>query len=174
MRLEDIILEIIINIHKINMIEEIHKITINKDILLVILMMRNKEKETINKAIIINIKVLMDTKSILLWEISKKDNNKDKETVGGVEMINGSIKCLGSSNHSSIIDTKNRWRPNSIEILEAVILLSNNNTLEDTCKKSFDNNSWEEPNKRYYSKNKGNNDKKEKKHRNNFKKIFKK
>lgn len=93
MRLEDIIQEIIINIHKINMIEEIHKIIINKDILLVILMKGSKEKVIINKATIISIKVLMDTKSIILWEISKIDNSKGKETMGGVEMINGSIKC---------------------------------------------------------------------------------
>ena len=66
MRLEDIIQEIIINIHKINMIEEIHKIIINKDILLVILMKGSKEKVIINKATIISIKVLMDTKSIIL------------------------------------------------------------------------------------------------------------
>jgi hypothetical protein len=66
MRLVDIIQEIIINIHKINMIEEIHKIIINKDILLVILMKGSKEKVIINKATIISIKVLMDTKSIIL------------------------------------------------------------------------------------------------------------
>lgn len=66
MRLVDIIQEIIINIHKINMIEEIHKIIINKDTLLVILMKGSKEKVIINKATIISIKVLMDTKSIIL------------------------------------------------------------------------------------------------------------
>ena len=74
------------------MIEEIHKI-INKDTLLVILMKGSKEKVIINKATIISIKVLMDTKSIILWEISKIDNSEGKETMGGVEMINGSIKC---------------------------------------------------------------------------------
>lgn len=48
------------------MIEEIHKIIINKDTLLVILMKGSKEKVIINKATIISIKVLMDTKSIIL------------------------------------------------------------------------------------------------------------
>ena len=66
MKLEDIIQEIIINIHKINMIEEIRKIIINKDILLVIIMNGHKEKVLINKASIISIKVLLDTKSIIL------------------------------------------------------------------------------------------------------------
>ncbi len=93
MKLEEIIQEIIINIHRINMIEVIRKIIIDKDIRLVILMKVSKGKELVNKASIINIKGLMDTKSIIQREIRKKDNIKGKEAMAGVEMINGSIKC---------------------------------------------------------------------------------
>lgn len=66
MKLEDIIQEIIINMHKIHMIGHIHKIIINKGILLAILMKDNQKEALINKASIISIKVRMDTKSIIL------------------------------------------------------------------------------------------------------------
>ncbi len=65
-KLEDIIQETIANMHKIHMIGHMHKIISNKGILLLVLMKGSQREVLTNKAFIIGIKVLLDTKSIIL------------------------------------------------------------------------------------------------------------